>query len=144
MPGMKGGPGSARGLPWFRRMGQGPQIRRAPQNKGAQKRAITAIASTLLKIAYSVLKTGTAVRRPRRRVLHPPRIPRCQAGLPDAAAPETEPRLRHHHHPPEDPATAKTTRTPDPPQEPPSPVRSTLPAGQLITMPAAAGNHPGR
>ena len=31
----------------------------APRNKGAQKRAITAIAHTLLKIAYSVLKTGT-------------------------------------------------------------------------------------
>ena len=30
-----------------------------PRNKGAQKRAITAIAHTLLKIAYSVLKTGT-------------------------------------------------------------------------------------
>jgi len=29
-----------------------------PRNKGAQKRAITAIAHTLLKIAYSVLKTG--------------------------------------------------------------------------------------
>ena len=30
-----------------------------PKNKGAQKRAITAIARTLLKIAYSVLKSGT-------------------------------------------------------------------------------------
>jgi transposase len=30
-----------------------------PRNKGAQKRAITAIAHTLLKIACSVLKTGT-------------------------------------------------------------------------------------
>ena len=30
-----------------------------PRSKGAQKRAITAIAHTLLKIAYSVLKTGT-------------------------------------------------------------------------------------
>ena len=29
-----------------------------PRNKGAQKRAITAIAHTLLKIAYGVLKTG--------------------------------------------------------------------------------------
>ncbi len=29
-----------------------------PRNKGAQKRAITAIAHTLLKIAYTVLKTG--------------------------------------------------------------------------------------
>jgi transposase len=29
-----------------------------PRNKGAQKRAITAIAHTLLKIAYSILKTG--------------------------------------------------------------------------------------
>ena len=36
----------------------GPQVRR-PANKGAQKRAITAIAHTLLKIAYGVLKTGT-------------------------------------------------------------------------------------
>ena len=30
-----------------------------PRNKGAQKRAIIAIAHTLLKIAYTVLKTGT-------------------------------------------------------------------------------------
>jgi transposase len=30
-----------------------------PRNKGARKRAITAIAHTLLKIAYGVLKTGT-------------------------------------------------------------------------------------
>ena len=30
-----------------------------PRNNGAKKRAITAIAHTLLKIAYSVLKTGT-------------------------------------------------------------------------------------
>jgi len=29
-----------------------------PRNKGARKRAITAIAHTLLKIAYTVLKTG--------------------------------------------------------------------------------------
>jgi transposase len=29
-----------------------------PRNKGARKRAITAIAHTVLKIAYNVLKTG--------------------------------------------------------------------------------------
>ena len=29
-----------------------------PRSKGAQKRAITAIAHTLLKLAYAVLKTG--------------------------------------------------------------------------------------
>ena len=40
------------------RFRRGPQVRR-PEDKGAQKRAITAIAHTLLKIAYSVLKTGT-------------------------------------------------------------------------------------
>ena len=50
-----------------------------------------------------------AIRRPGRRLLHPPRIPRCQAGLPDAAAPQTQPRLRHHHHPHGGHLTAKTT-----------------------------------
>ena len=72
-----------------------------------------------------------AIRRPGRRLLHPPRIPRCQAGLPDAAAPETQPRLRHHHHPRGGRLTAETTLTtrPPPPQEPPAPVRSTLPPG---------------
>jgi transposase len=50
-----------------------------------------------------------AVRRPGRRLLHPPRIPRCQAGLPDAAAPETQPRLCHHHHPRGGRLTAETT-----------------------------------
>ena len=50
-----------------------------------------------------------AIRRPGRRLLHPPRIPRRQAGLPDAAAPETQPRLRHHHHPHGGRLTAETT-----------------------------------
>ena len=35
-----------------------------PKNKGAQKRAIIAIAHTLLKIAYAILKTGTPYREP--------------------------------------------------------------------------------
>ena len=42
------------------------------RNKGAIKRAIMAIAHTLLKIAYQVLKTGTALHRPRRRLLRQP------------------------------------------------------------------------
>ena len=50
-----------------------------------------------------------AIHRPGRRLLHPPRIPRCQAGLPDAAAAKTQPRLRHHHHPRGGRLTAKTT-----------------------------------
>jgi len=35
-----------------------------PKNKGAKKRAIIAIAHTLLKIAYAVLKSGTPYREP--------------------------------------------------------------------------------
>ena len=35
-----------------------------PKNKGAKKRAIIAIAHTLLKIAYAILKTGTPYREP--------------------------------------------------------------------------------
>ena len=50
-----------------------------------------------------------AIRRPGRRFLHLPRVPRCLAGLPDAAAPETQPRLRHHHHPRGDRLTARAT-----------------------------------
>src|SRR5216684_1604814 len=40
------------------------------KNPGAKKKAITAIAHTLLKIAYQVLKSGTPYQEPRRRLLH--------------------------------------------------------------------------
>ena len=56
-PGRLGrGPGTRRLQARFRRL-----VRKfgGPRSKGAQKRAITAIAHTLLKIAYGVLKTGT-------------------------------------------------------------------------------------
>jgi transposase len=66
------------------------------KNPAAKKKAITAIAHTLLKIAYQVLKTGTPVPGPGRRLLHPAGITPGQAGLPDPPAPETQPRLHHH------------------------------------------------
>jgi hypothetical protein len=80
-----------------------------PKNNGAWKRAITVIAHTLLKIACSVLNTGPPYTGPERRLLHPQRIPRRQAGLPDAVAAQTQPRLRHHHHPRGGRLTAETT-----------------------------------
>ena len=68
------------------------------KNPGAKKKAITAIAHTLLKIAYQVLKTGTPVPGAGRGLLHPAGITRAEAGLPGAATPKAPPRLHHHHH----------------------------------------------
>jgi transposase len=68
------------------------------KNPGAKKKAITAIAHTLLKIAYQVLKTGTPLPGPGRRLLHPAGITRPAARLPGTAAPEALPRPDHHHH----------------------------------------------
>src|SRR5215472_16729172 len=56
-----------------------------PKNKGAIKRAIIAIAHTLLKIAYQVLKTG---------------VPHHDLGADFYASRESpQPRLHHPHHP---------------------------------------------
>ena len=68
------------------------------KNPGAKKKAIIAIAHTLLKIAYQVLKTGSPVPGPGRGLLHPPRITRPAAGLPGTPAPKAPPRLHHHRH----------------------------------------------
>jgi hypothetical protein len=65
----------------------------------AAKKAITAIAHTLLKIACQVLKERQAVSGPGRRLLYPAGITPAAPGLPDAAAAKTQPRLHHHHHP---------------------------------------------
>jgi transposase len=71
------------------------------KNTGAKKKAITAIAHTLLKIAYQVLKSRGALPGPGRRLLHPARIPRTAPGLAGTPAPQAPPRLcRHHHHQP--------------------------------------------
>ena len=53
-PGTRSGPGPAAGPV----QQAGPPVRRL-KNPGAKKKAITAIAHTLLKIAYQVLKSGT-------------------------------------------------------------------------------------
>ena len=58
-----------------------------------------AIAHTLLKIAYQVLKTGTPYTDLGAGFYASRETPPGQAGLPDPPAPETQPRLRHHRHP---------------------------------------------
>ena len=45
------------------------------------------------------LEVRRAMPGPGSRPLYPPRVRRGQAGLPDAQAARTQPRLRHHHHP---------------------------------------------
>ena len=88
-----------------------------PRNKGAQKRAITAIACH---------PAQDRLQRPCRPASHPPAwapastpaaIPRCQAGLPDPAAPETQPPAASSPSPPRRPpdrADHLTTRPPPP------------------------------
>jgi hypothetical protein len=114
-----------------------------PKNPAAKKKAIVAIAHTLLKIAYTVLKTGTGYQEPgadfytRREFRTPPGL----AGAPD---PEAPPRLhRHHHHQPvprSRPGGRLTTRrlTRQPPDHQPSgaaasPGIPALTAGQTST-----------
>jgi hypothetical protein len=80
-----------------------------PKNNGAQKRAITAIAHTPAQDRLQRPEHRHAIHRPGHRLLHPQRIPRRQAGLPDAAAAQTQPRLRHHHHARGGRLTAETT-----------------------------------
>src|SRR5215468_7276432 len=125
----------------------GPQVRRP----GEQRRAEAGDHRDRPHPAQDRLQRPEdrqAIRRPGRRLLHPPRIPRCPAGLPDPAAPEAQPRLRHHHHPRGGRLTAETTSPPDHPhpQEPPASGRSMLPPRSRITVPATArnGNHPQR
>ncbi len=108
-----------------------------PRNKGALKRAITAIARTLLKIACTVLKTGQ------------PYADLCADSCnrresPDARQDYLIRQLRKLNpgcvititpRRPPDRGDRLITRPP-PPREPLRPIRSTLPAGQLITVPA--------
>jgi hypothetical protein len=65
------------------------------KNPGAKKKAITAIAHTLLKIAYHVLKSGTPYQDLGADFYTPPRIAGAKAGLAGAPA---APGLHHHHH----------------------------------------------
>ena len=67
----------------------------------AKKKAITAIAHTLLKIAYQVLKSGTPYQEPGADFYTRRESPAAEAGLAGAPAAEAAPRLhRHHHHQP--------------------------------------------
>ena len=66
-----------------------------PKNPAAVKKAILAIAHTLLKIAYQVLKSGKPC-GPGRRLLHPAGVTRAAPRLP-AAAGKAQPGLHHHH-----------------------------------------------
>ena len=68
------------------------------KNPAAKKKAITAIAHTLLKIAYQVLRSGEPCTGPGRGLLHPPGIPRPAPGLAGTPAAKAPPRQRHHHH----------------------------------------------
>ena len=69
------------------------------KNPAAKKKAILAIAHTLLKIAYQVLKSGTPYQDLGCRLLHPAGVTRAAPGLPAAPARKAQPRLHHHHHP---------------------------------------------
>jgi hypothetical protein len=66
----------------------------------AAKKAITAIAHTLLKIAYQVLKSGTLYQDLGADFYTPAGITRSAPGLPAAPAGKAQPRLHHHHPPP--------------------------------------------
>jgi len=68
------------------------------KNPGAKKKAITAIAHTLLKIAYQVLKTGTPLPGPGSRLLHPARIPRPRQAWLERQLRKLHPGPCHHHH----------------------------------------------
>ena len=71
------------------------------KNPAAKKKAIVAIAHTLLKIACSVLKQRHPLPGPGRGLLHQARLPAAAPGLAGAPDPEAPPRLhRHHHHQP--------------------------------------------
>ena len=71
------------------------------KNPAAKKKAIIAIAHTLLKIAYQVLKSGTPYQEPGADFYTRRESPGQQPGLAGAPAPEAPPRLhRHHHHQP--------------------------------------------
>ena len=67
-----------------------------PKNPAAVKKAILAVAHTLLKIAYQVLKSGKPYEDLGARFLHPAGVPRAAPGLPATATGKAQPRLHHH------------------------------------------------
>src|SRR5690242_14357000 len=69
-----------------------------PKNPAAKKKAIAAIAHTLLKIVYQILNTGTPYQDPGRRLLHPAELSPGAAQVPGTPAAKTPPRLHDHHH----------------------------------------------
>ena len=68
------------------------------KNPAARKKAIVAIAHTLLKIAYAVLKTGRPCQDPGEDFYDRRESAPSPPGLAGAAAPEAPPRLHHHRH----------------------------------------------
>ena len=87
------------------------------KNPAAKKKAITAIAHTLLKIAYQVLKSGTPYQDLGADFYTRRESPAAEAGLPGTPAAKAPPRLHHHHHhqPPGGRLTTRRlTRSPDP------------------------------
>ena len=113
------------------------------KNPGAKKKAITAIAHTLLKIAYQVLKTGTPYQEPGADFYTRRESPEQQAGLAGAPAAKAAPRLHHHHHhqPPGGRLNARRLTTqaliPTAPEPPPT-RHPALPAGQPTPSPSLA------
>jgi transposase len=69
------------------------------KNPAAKKKAITAIAHTLLKIAYQVLRSGNPYQDLGADFYTRRESPPTAPGLPDAPAAKAQPRLHHHHHP---------------------------------------------
>ncbi len=104
------------------------------KNPAAKKKAITAIAHTLLKIAYQVLKTGTPYQEPGADTSTPAGTPlrssrttwNAECKSPTPAAPSPSPSARRR--PPERPAL-NLTSGPHPCQakEPPRPARRSFP-----------------
>ena len=70
-----------------------------PKNPAAVKKAILAIAHTLLKIAYQVLKSGKPYEDLGADFYTQRESPGAAPRLPAAAAGKAQPGLHHHHHP---------------------------------------------
>ena len=129
--GLGGDPGPGRLQARYNRL-----VRRfgGDKNPAAKKKAITAIAHTLLKIAYQVLKTGTPYQEPGADTPTPAGTPlrssrttwNAECKSPTPAAPSPSPSARRR--PPERPAL-NLTSGPHPCQakEPPRPARRSFP-----------------
>ncbi len=68
------------------------------KNPGAKKKAITAIAHTLLKIACQVLRSGQPCQEPGADFCTRRESPQHRQAFVSAAAAKAPPRLHHHHH----------------------------------------------